>query len=63
MGDPQIYVRGFPKYTTEDELRTIFGVHGDIREIRMIRDYAFIVYFPTFRSSRLRMRSKRQLTK
>ena len=45
MGDPQIYVRGFPKYTTEDELRSVFGKFGDIREIRMIRDYAFIVPF------------------
>lgn len=43
MGDPQIYVRGFPKYTTEEELRSIFGAFGDIREVRMIRDYAFIV--------------------
>lgn len=43
MGDPQIYVRGFPKYTSEEELRTAFGTFGDIKEIRMIRDYAFIV--------------------
>jgi RNA recognition motif-containing protein len=43
MGDPQIYVRGFPKYTTDEELKTAFGVFGEIREVRMIRDYAFIV--------------------
>ena len=43
MGDPQIYVRGFPKYTSEEDLRTAFSVFGEIREVRMIRDYAFIV--------------------
>ena len=43
MGDPQIYVRGFPKYTSEEDLKAAFGVFGDIKEIRMIRDYAFIV--------------------
>jgi RNA recognition motif-containing protein len=43
MGDPQIYIRGFPKTTTEEELRTTFSTFGDIKEVRMIRDYAFIV--------------------
>jgi len=43
MGDPQIYVRGFPKYTSEEDLRAVFNNYGDIKEIRMIRDYAFIV--------------------
>jgi RNA recognition motif-containing protein len=47
MGDPQIYVRGFPKYTTEEDLRSAFGNYGDIKEIRMIRDYAFIVNIST----------------
>lgn len=47
MGDPQIYVRGFPKYTSEEDLRAAFGAFGDIKEIRMIRDYAFIVYITT----------------
>ena len=60
MGDPQIYVRGFPKYTTEEELRSIFGVYGDIREIRMIRDYAFIVSSSLCRSSREKMPLERQ---
>ena len=45
MGDPQIYVRGFPKYTTEEDLKTAFSPYGEIREVRMIRDYAFIVSF------------------
>jgi RNA recognition motif-containing protein len=31
MGDPQIYVRGFPKYTSEDELRTAFQKFGEIK--------------------------------
>jgi RNA recognition motif-containing protein len=43
MGDPQIYVRGFSKSTAEDDLRTAFGAFGSIKEVRMIRDYAFIV--------------------
>ena len=43
MGDPQIYVRGLPKYTAEEDLRTAFGAFGTIKEVRMIRDYAFIV--------------------
>ena len=60
MGDPQIYVRGFPKYTSEEELRSIFGAFGDIREIRLIRDYAFIVTPPPLRSSRPRMPCRRQ---
>lgn len=43
MGDPQIYVRGFAKYTAEEDLRSAFGGFGTIKEVRMIRDYAFIV--------------------
>jgi RNA recognition motif-containing protein len=60
MGDPQIYVRGFPKYTTEEELRSIFSVYGDIREVRMIRDYAFIVPNIPCRSSREKMPPERR---
>ena len=51
MGDPQIYVRGFAKHTTEEDLRNSFSPYGDIREIRMIRDYAFIVSQQSPRSS------------
>ena len=43
MSEPQIYVRGFPKYTSEDDLKESFAKFGDVREIRMIRDYAFLV--------------------
>lgn len=49
MGDPQIYVRGFPKYTSEEDLKTAFGAYGEIKEIRMIRDYAFIVLTPNIK--------------
>lgn len=51
MGDPQIYVRGFPKYTSEEDLRVAFSNFGDIKEVRMIRDYAFIVFSLLFRFS------------
>jgi RNA recognition motif-containing protein len=43
MSDPQIYVRGFPKSTREADLKELFGKYGAIREVRIIRDYAFIV--------------------
>jgi len=49
MGDPQIYVRGFPKYTSEEDLKVAFSGFGDIKEVRMIRDYAFIVLSALFR--------------
>jgi RNA recognition motif-containing protein len=62
MGDPQIYVRGFAKYTTEEELRNIFAAFGDIREIRMIRDYAFIVPYPRCRSLKQKMQCKKLST-
>jgi len=31
MGDPQIYVRGFPKFTTEEDLKNAFKSYGDIK--------------------------------
>lgn len=31
MGDPQIYVRGFPKYTSEEDLRAAFKGFGEIK--------------------------------
>jgi len=31
MGDPQIYVRGFPKFTTEEDLRSAFQGFGEIK--------------------------------
>ena len=50
MGDPQIYVRGFPKFTSEEDLRAAFNSFGEIKEVRMIRDYAFIVIVSLRRS-------------
>ena len=44
-------MRGFAKHTTEEDLRNSFSPYGDIREIRMIRDYAFIVSQQSPRSS------------
>lgn len=61
MGDPQIYVRGFAKYTTEEDLRSAFGAFGDIKEVRMIRDYAFIVPLQAPRYSTRKRRSTRLL--
>jgi hypothetical protein len=60
MGDPQIYVRGFPKYTTEEDLRTAFSTFGDIKEVRMIRDYAFIVRCLSCRFLTPRIRFRRR---
>lgn len=60
MGDPQIYVRGFPKYTSEEDLRTAFSTFGDIKEVRMIRDYAFIVHIAPSRFSIQRSPFRRQ---
>lgn len=60
MGDPQIYVRGFPKFTSEEDLRASFGVFGEIREVRMIRDYAFIVTVWRCRCSTRRTRCRRR---
>ena len=63
MGDPQIYVRGFPKYTSEEDLKSAFGNFGEIKEIRMIRDYAFIVSIKTYRFLTRKTQSGRQSTK
>ena len=45
MSDPQIYVRGFSKNCRESDLKDAFAKYGTIREVRLIRDYAFIVNF------------------
>jgi hypothetical protein len=62
MGDPQIYVRGFPKYTSEEDLRAAFSPFGEIREVRMIRDYAFIVRVVVARCSTPMNQAARLLT-
>ena len=63
MGDPQIYVRGFPKYTSEEDLKSAFSSFGEIKEVRMIRDYAFIVSLKKFRFLILKNRFTKLLTK
>ena len=63
MGDPQIYVRGFPKYTSEEDLKAAFGAYGEIKEIRMIRDYAFIVPLTKIRFSTPKTPSEKQSKK
>lgn len=40
----QIYIRGFPKNTTTNQLRNIFSEYSSIDGVRIIKDYAFIVY-------------------
>lgn len=42
--DPQIYVRGFSKNCKESDLKESFNKYGNIKEVRLIRDYAFIVH-------------------
>lgn len=41
--DPQIYVRGFSKNCRQSDLKDSFNKYGNIKEVRLIRDYAFIV--------------------
>ncbi len=49
MSDPQIYVRGFPKSCRQNELKQLFIKFGAIREVRIIRDYAFIVKYKSIK--------------
>jgi RNA recognition motif-containing protein len=39
----QIYIRGFPKSTTQNDLRNHFSEYNSIEGVRIIKDYAFIV--------------------
>lgn len=41
----QIYIRGYPRDTKEDELREAFKEFGDITEIKMVTAYSFIVSY------------------
>ena len=47
MSEPQIYIRGFPKSTTEKDLEKNFEKFGSIKEVRIINAYAFIVFSST----------------
>lgn len=38
-----IYVRGFTKRTGERDLETLFEKVGTVSDVRMVRDFAFIV--------------------
>lgn len=55
----QIYIRGFPKSTTQNDLRNHFSQYNSIEGVRIIKDYAFIVNGQLFRiSKRSRMQRK-----
>lgn len=47
--ETQIYIRGFPKATTKEELREYFNQYSSIEGVRIIKDYAFIVNLFIFR--------------
>ncbi len=47
-GQTQIYIRGFPKSTTQNDLRTHFSEYPSIEGVRIIKDYAFIVNVDSF---------------
>ena len=40
---PQIYIKGFSKITTTEELQQLFSKYEGIHNVRIIKDYAFIV--------------------
>ena len=39
----QIYIKGFSRVTSKDDLRDFFRNYQGIDDVRMIKDYAFIV--------------------
>ena len=39
----QIYIRGFPRQTSKDELKDTFRDFGRIRDVNLLNGYAFIV--------------------
>jgi RNA recognition motif-containing protein len=39
----QIYVRGYPKKIGEQDLKKFFLKFGKVEEVRLMRDYAFVV--------------------
>lgn len=42
-GTGQIYVRGYAKKTGEQDLKKYFAPFGKIEEIKMLKDFAFVV--------------------
>lgn len=41
-----IYVRGFPRRTGERDLEKLFQTYGSVNDVRMVRDFAFVVLPP-----------------
>jgi len=42
--NPQVYVRGFSRRSTKDDLKDIFRKYGKIKEVQLKNDFAFIVH-------------------
>jgi len=42
--NPQLYIRGFSRRTTRDDLKDAFRKYGKIREVQLKNGYAFIEY-------------------
>jgi RNA recognition motif-containing protein len=58
-----IYVRGFPRRTGERELEKMFETYGTVNDVRMVRDFAFVVPPSAHRPSRIGRPEKRLLAK
>lgn len=43
MSEGQIYVRGYAKKVGEQDLKKIFTSVGTVSEVKMFRDYSFVV--------------------
>ena len=58
-----VYVRGFPKRTGERDLEKLFAQIGSVNEVRMVRDFAFIVSYTPSRYSKKEIKPEMQSTK
>ena len=58
-----VYVRGFLKRTGERDLETLFSTFGAVNEVRMVRDFAFVVTSISFRFSNRGTRLSKQSVK
>lgn len=56
----QIYVKGFGRNTGEEELKKLCGAYGEVKEVRVIRDYAFVVTSLSFRCTIPHLKQKLQ---
>jgi RNA recognition motif-containing protein len=59
-GTGQIYVRGYPRRIGEQDLKKHFSRFGSVTEVRLMRDFAFIVLIHTHRSHSLRFQKRRK---